>query len=173
MDRIRSTAAVAGLMSVLLLAACAPEPGPSPTVTPSESVAPSPSASPSPTPDTSPSPGTSPSASPQPSASPSASPEAPAEMTAAEAGELCVEKHRDEPIIEGVTKLGEPTAYERSVDPHWYVLFLAENEFGEIYQECILGGPADDPQWSVLSSVSADMVDDAYIETQRTTNPES
>ncbi|MDJ1113123.1 hypothetical protein [Microbacterium dauci] len=164
MNRIRSTAAAVAVASVLLLAACAPEPGSTPTVTPSESAVPSPSASPSPSPTAS--------ESSAPSPSPTAEPPVDTEMTAGQAGALCVAKHRDEPIEEGITQIGDPTAYERYVEPHWFVTVPAENEFGPLVQLCVLGGTVDAPVWQSVANVSADEVDDAYIERQRSTNEE-
>jgi hypothetical protein len=162
MNRIRSAATAVTLASVLVLAACAPEPGPTPTVTPSESASPS----------TSPTPEPSASVSPEPSPSPTAEPPVDAEMTAEQAGALCVAKHRDEPIEEGITQVGDPTAYERYVEPHWFVTVPAENEFGALVQLCVLGGTVDAPVWQSVANVSADEVDDAYIERQRSTNEE-
>lgn len=162
MNRIRSAAAAAAVASVLLLAACAPEPGPTPTVTSSASGSPS----------TSPEPSPEPSASDSPEPSPTSEPPVDTGMTAEQAGELCVAKHRDEPIEEGITQVGDPTAYERYVEPHWLVTVPAENEFGPLVQLCILGGTVDAPVWQSVANVSADEVDDAYIERQRSTNEE-
>jgi hypothetical protein len=162
MNRIRLAATAVAMCSVLLLAACAPEPGPTPTDAPSESAVLSPSPTPSP----------SASESPEPSPSPTTEPPVDTEMTAEQAGELCVAKHRDEPIEEGITQVGDPNAYERYVEPHWLVTVPAENEFGPLVQLCVLGGTVDAPVWQSVANVSADEVDDAYIERQRSTNEE-
>ncbi|WP_394279373.1 hypothetical protein [Microbacterium sp.] len=171
MTQVTTRASAIGLLVVAaaMLAGCAPEPAPAPT----SSLSPTPTASASATPTGAVTPEPVPSASPSGSLSPepSATTAPPAgEMTAAQAAQLCLEKHQDEPISEGETVTGEPIVFERYLDPRWYVQVPAENEFAELYQECILGGPADDPTWNLIGGVVRDEADDEYVEYQRTYN---
>ncbi|MFJ6680083.1 hypothetical protein ACIQLK_13290 [Microbacterium sp. NPDC091382] len=167
------------VVAALMLAGCAPEPSPSPTISsPSPSVS-----SPSPTPSSDPSPGIppTPSDSPSPTSSPVGPPatrpvEPPtgtdpdaAAMTSAQAGTLCAAEHRTGQSA-GDTQIGKPTVYERSVSPRWYVTILAENEFGQYYQECILGGSEANPEWSLTQGTPKDQLTAAHIEQMRTQN---
>ncbi|CAL4860349.1 hypothetical protein [Microbacterium sp. MM2322] len=172
-------AAGALAIAALLLAGCAPEPAPSPTASVS---VPSPSASsPSPTPSDAPIPAPTPSATPTPGGPPATRPVEPptstdpdgdpdaAGMTASQAGDLCAAEQRNGQGA-GDTQVGQPKVYERTVSPRWYVTIVAENEFGQYYQECILGGPVDDPEWSLTQGTPADQMTTAHIQQQRTQN---
>ena len=160
-------------VAVLLLAGCAPEPVPTPTASVSS---PAPTAS-APSPSATPSVSPSPSATPTPNGPPATRPVEPpngtdpdaAGMSAAQAGELCAAEQRNG-LGAGDTQVGDPTAYERTIDPQWYVTILAENEFGQYYQECVLGGSADDPEWSVVQQTPKDQLTKAHIEQMRTEN---
>lgn len=160
-------------VAVLLLAGCAPEPVPSPTASVSS---PAPTAS-APSPSVTPSASPTPSATPTPKGPPATRPVEPptgndpdaAGMSAAQARELCAAEQRNG-LGAGDTQVGDPTAYERTIDPQWYVTILAENEFGQYYQECVLGGSADDPEWSVVQQTPKDQLTKAHIEQMRTEN---
>ena len=160
-------------VAVLLLAGCAPEPVPTPTASVSS---PAPTAS-APSPSATPSVSPTPSATPTPDGPPATRPVEPptgtdpdaAGMSAAQAGQLCAAEQRNG-LGAGDTQVGDPTAYERTIDPQWYVTILAENEFGQYYQECVLGGPADDPEWSVVQQTPKDQLTKAHIEHMRTEN---
>ncbi|MCK6081317.1 hypothetical protein KZX37_09155 [Microbacterium sp. EYE_5] len=162
---------IGAMVAVLLLASgCAPEPGPSPSASVSES--PTPSSTPEDT--ATPTPTPTPSATPAPTGPPATRPvESPTPdaggMTDAQAGALCAEEHRGGQSA-GDTQIGDPTVYERTVSPRWYVTILAENEFGQYYQECILGGTLAAPEWSLTQGTPAADVTDEYIEHQRTHN---
>ncbi|MCM3695924.1 hypothetical protein [Microbacterium oleivorans] len=175
--RMRAAGACTGALAVaaLLLAGCAPEPVASPTASVSS---PAPTAS-------APSPTVSAPASPSPSATPTPTPDGPpatrpvepptgtdpdaAGMSGAQAGQLCAAEQRNG-LGAGDTQVGQPTAYERTVAPTWYVTILAENEFGQYYQECVLGGSADAPDWSVVQQTPKDELTKAHIEHMRTEN---
>jgi hypothetical protein len=172
--RMRAVGACAGVLAVaaLALAGCAPEPGPGPTASASS---PAPSETPSPSASATPSP--SPSPTPTPDGPPATRPvEPPTDtdpdaqgMAAEQAGELCAAEHRNGQGA-GDTQVGAPEVYERTVEPHWYVTILAENEFGRYYQECILGGPVGDAEWSLTQGTPEAELTPAYIERQRTHN---
>lgn len=181
MARMRMRAAGAGTgafaVAVLLLAGCAPEPVPSPTASASSPVPTSSAPSPTATSDASPSPSSTPTPDAPPATrpvepptdtDPDADPDAQG-MTAAQAGQLCAAEQRGG-LGSGDTQVGDPTVYERTVEPQWYVTILAENEFGQYYQECILGGPADGPEWSVVQQTPKDQLTKAHIEHMRTEN---
>lgn len=177
MGRMTMRAATAGAgalaIAALMLTGCAPEPSPTPTI-----------ASPSPT-ASSPSPTTTPTPTPTPSDSPTPTPVAPpatrpvepptstdpdaAGMTAGQAGTLCAKEHRTGQSA-GDTQVGQPTVYERSVSPRWYVTILAENEFGQYYQECVLGGSESNPDWSLTQGTPKDQMTKAHISHMRTEN---
>ncbi|MDT3317711.1 hypothetical protein Q9S71_12865 [Microbacterium sp. KSW4-11] len=160
-------------VAVLLLAGCAPEPVPTPTASVSS---PAPTAS-APSASATPSASPTPSATPTPNGPPATRPVEPptgtdpdaAGMNAAQAGQLCAAEQRNG-LGAGDTQVGDPTAYERTIDPQWYVTILAENEFGQYYQECVLGGSADDPEWSVVQQTPKDQLTKAHIEQMRTEN---
>lgn len=185
----RKTTLVAGTLAIaaLMLAGCAPEPSPTPTISSPSPRASSPSPTvPSPTPSGTPTPGT-----PSPGVSPTTPPAGPpatrpveppngtdpdgdpdaAGMTAGQAGTLCAKEHRTGQSA-GDTQIGQPTVYERSVSPHWYVTILAENEFGQYYQECVLGGPESNPEWSLTQGTPKDQMTKAHIQQMRTQNEE-
>ena len=175
MARKQTLVAGAVALAALMLAGCAPEPTPSPTITsPSPSVA-----SPSPTPSDEPMPSVTPTPSPtsSPVGPPATRPVEPptgtdpdaAGMTADQAGALCAAEHRTGQSA-GDTQIGEPTVYERSVSPRWYVTVLAENEFGQYYQECILGGSEKNPEWSLTQGTPKGEMTQAHIEQMRTQN---
>ncbi len=173
-------------MAALLLAGCAPEPSPSPSPsptasvsvpspspTPTETPAPSDPATPSPTPTPTPTP-TGPPATrpvePPTDTDPDGDPDA-AGMTAVQAGQLCAAEQTNGQGA-GDKQVGQPKVYERTVSPRWYVTILAENEFGQYYQECILGGSVENPEWSLTQGTPKDEMTPAYIEKQRTQNEE-
>lgn len=178
--RMRAVGACAGALALaaVTLTGCAPEPGPLPTASASS---PAPSETPSPSAPATPSPTLTPTPTPTPDGPPATRPVEPptdtdpdAEpgaqgMTADQAGELCAAEHRNGQGA-GDTQIGAPEVYERTVEPAWYVTILAENEFGRYYQECIVGGSVDDPEWSLTQGTPEDEVTPAYIERQRTHN---
>lgn len=169
---------IGAMVAVSLLATgCAPEPGPSPSPSGSSSVSATPSAAPevTPTPTVAPSP----SATPAPTGPPATRPvEPPAdpdsdEMTSDQAAALCAEEHRTGDLHRGDQQIGEPVVREREVTPRWYVQILAENENGEYYQECTIGGSSDDPEWGMIAGVVPSYVTDEYIQEILTTNGEA
>lgn len=150
---VRGVAAAAIVAGVLALAACTPEPQPVtaptavPPVTPSASEAPTPTPTPEP-----------------PSAPPAA--EAPAAVTAEEAGQHCLDVQAG---VGSITPSGPPVVRERSLEPLWYVLIPGANEYGEGYIECFVSNdPAELGPY--FSETAGFMVTDEWIQQQLHSN---
>jgi len=86
-------------------------------------------------------------------------------MTAAQAIELCLQQYEayTAPDLRS-TPSGEPRAYERHVDPHWFVLIPASNQYGPGYIHCVLGGPYSDPTLHGVGESTESAITDEYIE---------
>ncbi|MCM3695927.1 hypothetical protein [Microbacterium oleivorans] len=80
-------------------------------------------------------------------------------MSESEAADVCKQWHLSEPIGETTVQTGEPMALERYDRPEWYVYIPAENEFGPLYQQCVVGGTAAEPTFLMVSETSTDDFD--------------
>lgn len=91
-------------------------------------------------------------------------------MTADEAAALCLDNHARAGFVGDTRVTGEPRVVERFVDPKWLVLIPAENEYGPLYIDCRLGGPADNPSNRGVGEASVSVYTEEYIEWLRYNN---